>query len=774
MEFSDFLKKDFYDFSSSPFAKTEEGSVLETVAQSFAGRKDAVKELLQLLTSDKIKLIHIKGPSGTGKTYFVKSILYLLEKKVLTYYFECSQATNIDDIILSLFNYLKKTTAKDREYIKNFKISASYSIDERLINRIKNLQKPLLIFIEDIENLFQATGKNNRAELISFLNFLSSVPVIKVIATGEYLPDMEDKKGVCTLKIGGLRQQEAYKLIEKAEVSDSEGLTQSIFEITGGNPENILLFCAFVKNSKLPANELVQRVQTSGGNFKKLVAEQVYDYIPQEYKDLADFLILSRHSFSLEALKKLDFIPDTEEKINYLLSTKLLSESNSNFQIKPVLKNYLIPKISKDQKVKIHNRLHDMYSDQIAAKLEQRILPVSRKLLYSEQYFHYVKLSELGVIPEYDAKTRRQMEAEDFLARVEEDEGPDSMDEKLHGELDSVSDEDYDSQISLSEDEKVLVEDAEKEKTSEDNGNVEKTDFDLLQKAGEELKQSLESFQEQDDRLNYNAVLFKLANLYKEHYRHDQALQNYYAILNSEQQYIPDGILHEVLENIGEIYDYRKDFASSINYFTKALLEAQELGNKTKKAEIYFKIALAFDDLGDYESALKFYRQNIETSDNPAENQFLAAACSNTADIYDEMDNPLKAIEFYKKSFDYDKRVNNPEGEYEVLSRLGNIYFETGNYTEAGKCFYKELSIAKEIKDPYKIAMSYIDIGDIFLFEKNYEKAIKAFMLAKKSINTTISTDSKEKINRRFRQVIDEVGRKKYNDLLQKIRAKHA
>lgn len=801
MEFSCYLKKNFCDESLSSKEIYDESVInmlenkyLEEVLKSeMKNNKDIIKEVFQLLCSDKIRQIYIKGCSGTGKTYLLKTISNILNKKVLTYYYECVQATNLDDIILSLFNYLKKVTPKDTGYIRNFKISSSYSIDERLINRIKNLKKPLLVFIDGLENIFESEDLKIKKDLMSFLYFISSVSSIKIISSGKELPELENRKQVYTISLNGLCMEDALKLLKENKIELSEENARNFWEITKGYPENIQLFSSLINSYGLSVEETTEKLKNSKTVFDKVATEQLYNLIPENYRDLANFFILVRHSFSIDTLKKIDYTNNIEEKIKYLESIKLLNKNNEYYRIKQNFKKHLCKLISQEDKNKIHTWLHELYSVQIAAKLENRLMPVSRRLLYTEQFYHYKKLDESGMIEKYKSKTTRQQEAEAFFTKVEDesyensdqiikDHEEDNIDYQKENfyEFDDIYQEDGDfPKITLSEEEKSLLaeEDELKETKISQSSNeineseiINETDFDSIEALEKKLFKSLENYK--DDRLNYNYILFKLANLYKEHFRHEQALQNYCSVLNSDAAHLPLDILPEILGNIGEIFDYRKDFDTSINYFKKALIESEKQGNQLQKIKLYFKIALTYDDAGDYENALKFYQKNIEISENPAENPYIGAALSNTADIYDEVGNPVKAIEFYKKSLDFDSTTNNLEGMYEVLSKLGNIYFETGNKQEARKCFHKELNIGKEINDPYKIAMSYIDIGDVFLSETNYEKAVKAFILAKKSINITISTDSKEKIDRRFRQVIEKIGKKEYDALLKRIKSK--
>jgi len=494
--------------------------------------------------------------------------------------------------------------------------------------------------------------------------------------------------------------------------------------------------------------------------------------ISDNYTDLINFFALARHSFSPETLYKLGFDHNIKEKLCYLNSYMLLDENNSSFQLKQRFRGYIALKISLEDRINIHNQLHEIYSEQISTKLEERILPVSRGLLYSEQDHHFTSLIRLEEREEHPVEntgntgTERLLpEKEDFALEIRQ---VDSIDGEEQDFLNNFSDEKL-SEIKLTDEEKAFVLDKPAPKETEIIEQVEK----LPLRAEEELIEMLIASEKQDNKLDYNLALFKLANLHKEHFRHDQALTNYYAVLNSKLQGIPDYIISESLESIGEIYDYRRDYTVSASYYIKALNEAEKAANTKQKARIYFKMALSCDDAGDFDKAFEFYGKNIDVSQDIEVNPYLAASYSNTAAICEEQNSPINAIDMYKKSLDFDIQANNLEGQHDVFSKLGNIYFEAENYSEAGRYFYKELDIAKKIDDPYKIAMSYIDIGDIFLVEKNHEKAIKAFILAKKSIDKTISTDSREKINRRFKQVITEIGRKKYSEILDKFRAKN-
>ena len=143
----------------------------------------------------------------------------------------------------------------------------------------------------------------------------------------------------------------------------------------------------------------------------------------------------------------------------------------------------------------------------------------------------------------------------------------DNKEEKNPKFLDQISidnlseDKNDDSKIKLSEEEKKLFDTTQHEtedlkvETSEEISSEVYTEISAEDKNNEEeLLKILNLYENQKDYLKYNDVLFNLANLHKDHFRHDQAMKHYYEILNSEEQYIPESIKAEVLEGVTILY----------------------------------------------------------------------------------------------------------------------------------------------------------------------------------------------------------------------------
>lgn len=814
------------------------------IFNNIVNRSEYIKEACGFLNSGKQKLFLISGFQGSGKTELINTLAFALEENILNFYYECSSGTNLDDVILSLFGFLKKMSSISPEYKRSFKISGSQSIDERLINSIKNLNRPLLIIIDGFENLINDNFDVEHKELMHFLKFMSSLPEIKIIISGRKVNfyDFKNYENISEIKLGALEEQEAYKLLKDNGLIETESVLKQIFQITRGYPENILWFLNTVNNQQISSFDLMQEYYSeSSKSFEEFIYQKLFESIENDFSKIIYFFASIRHSLSLETVEKLNFTDNISEKINYLSLKMILTQNRGNFYIKSLVKNVIYSNMTAEEKKQIHRYLYELYSEQISKKLEDRFFYISRKLLYSEQYYHYMCLINLGDKSLADLKTTTLSALKPdykylytniadslFVGSKETASVPVEIAENhevkkfaeniLPKKIYRASDNVLDFKIELTEEEKKLLaeeniaDESEKvislqevfplkiqkeQNLTKNNIEDEKTDkifkklTGLEEKAAnlklegnvlfkerkfdraiEKFKEALILYENMRDSKNINDTLALIANACNECFRHDIALTYYYKILNSKEIVESE---HKIaaLCGIGDILDYREDYENAVKFYQKALEEAESAGNISQKANVSFKKALAYDDLGNSSKALEFYLKNTSISQDVEINPYIAASYANIAAIYEEREDAGKAKKYYSESLKFDKIMNNREGQYETLSKLGNIHFEMNQCQIANEYFHRAISIARKINDSYKIAMSCLDIGDIYLSEKHYEKALKAFITAGKTIEKTISTDSREKIDRRFKKVINEIGEHNFKQIIEKLKKKH-
>jgi len=829
--------------------------IFENFVYCFTNRKSYLTDIFDSLNSKNQNLILINGFQGTGKTTLVKVVEASLEENVLCFYHEFSQISNLDDIILSLYRYLKKYNAKDPEYARTNKLIGNQSIDERLINYLKTLKRPLVIILDGFENIFKIKSDSVDNELHNFINFLLSIEHIKLIISGRKIPlaFKTDKDTTLTLRLGGLDENDALQILEDSNIDCSQSTLSQLVEISRGYPESMMLFISAVKVAKLDAFDILKEYARSDDCFEEYIVKKIYDNIPDYAKKLSWHFAVIRHYIDLETLKKLNLADDTEKSIVCLSSSHVLTSNSGVYYIKKALKEYIYKKIPYTEKISIHKYWHELYAEQLARKLDERYFSISRKLLHSEQYYHYICLTKLDknfninssnkikymsdthLAPLYTAKDN-ESDAEknpsykngnpsdnaeviksessyndiytesDLTIELTDEEKSlldgsvempdntpeitDDISEQVQQKPENVDDlRDYylnNAQIQISDDKADYIL-TNLKKAYEISNNLQDSfslanistsianvlkETDKLDEAVEYYNKAYRLFSGLNDNINAAQTILNLANIYNECYKHDIALQYYHRIIDNGNLKFPEKTYIEALIGIGEIHDYREELNLALRFYKEAYDKAISIDDEVIKSTVCFKLALAYDDMKDTGNALHFYIKSIEISSDYGKNPNLSSAYANIAAIYEEMNDKNQAKEYYLKSLKIDKTLNNWEDQYKTLSRLGNIYFENGNIKEAFYSFQRELAIAKSLNDPYLKAMSFLDLGDLYFYLKNYPKAVKAFILARKTIGNTISTDSKEKIERRFRQVISEINEEKFNEIIKSIQKK--
>lgn len=299
--------------------------------------------------------------------------------------------------------------------------------------------------------------------------------------------------------------------------------------------------------------------------------------------------------------------------------------------------------------------------------------------------------------------------------------------------------------------------------TSISNHEAEKTCFE----------KALHFFVEANKTNEILSTKLKIANSNRLAYKHEEALKEYFSLIekfranNSETQLILSYI------GIGDIYNYRLDYDNAIQYYIQALNLSKQNNNADLIIETSFKIGLIYDDILDEKNAQAYYQRCAEVEQNASPSYYLASALSNLASIYQEKGNIESSIELYKKSLQNDVVIENIEGQYSTLTQLSELYLQENDKVLYLETLKKALETAKLEKDVFHISTSYFSLGEFFEAEGQMDKAVKSLLMAKKIIQTTVSTDSKQKIDRKLHKIQSKIGAEEFKNIIDGLKIKH-
>ncbi len=798
---------------------------------TLSDRKDIILDILETLNSGKEKLIFVRGLQGVGKTTLIRAVNKFVDNQVLHFYYTCSAITNLDDIILSFYNFfnkkleIKETKRTDINNINN-------SIDEKLFSYLKTLKRPLLVTIDDFDRLIK-DNTEIKEDILVFLRYLASVPDLKLLIAGQHIPISNigiRNEFINDIKLSGLDKEQSINFLKQISKDIPDHLLPKIYEITHGYPETLLWFVNALNLMKIEPFDLAKNYFMQEDAFDDFIIKDFYNSLSDSQKNVLHVLTLIRHPLKTHSIKNIFTITNLQDQLDYLKSTKLIAYANDSYCVKDYIKNIIINLIPKEKQIEHHKFIYNLYTKEISKTLKERTIPISRKLMHTEQYYHYNYLFNNGVIKTPRATGIKKEFSPELLiySSLQEQYSPEFydianmqvlptknnelvQDNQSVNEIASQIEEDIVAQ--LTQDELKLLDadsfqneainsimqadnlaelnslkDAEVQHLNvpqlPDNSSNEQN-FAVQYK---NLSQSLYSQRKKEEAINHlqKAINIssatgeldfmlecqtQLAEIYMASYKHNNALNIYNEMLNF-QHHMPDMLLASTLLGIANIYSYKKDYDNALKYYhlVEAIKDAK-LDDKVK-ALLYFNLALIYDDIKQPPKALKYYKLNTQIT-NSENNPNLSDSYFNLASIFDEKNDLEKAIHFYKKSLLVDQNNNNYEGLFKTYSILGNIYYEKENHSAAIKCFNEEIKIAKSSNDPYWISRAYLDVGEYYLNIKQYANTLKFFIRAQKVLGKTISTDSKERIERKLRLLFNELGEKKFNEYLKEIKRKN-
>jgi tetratricopeptide (TPR) repeat protein len=211
------------------------------------------------------------------------------------------------------------------------------------------------------------------------------------------------------------------------------------------------------------------------------------------------------------------------------------------------------------------------------------------------------------------------------------------------------------------------------------------------------------------------------------------AIENFESALeksNEEPNHIEKG---KIEINLGIVSTIKGLFDEALNYFKRALINYEKVGDKKRIAEIHQNIGMVYSKKGDYKYAINEFDESLSYAIEANYLQNIGIVYLSKAFAYSKMNDFSLANAFADKSMEVAHKLNDKLTIAEVYKIKGIIqrslqnfilaenYFETslrlnieaGNqlnraetYQELG-ALYKEMGKLKQSKENFKLALEY-------------------------------------------------------------------
>ena len=737
-----------------------------------------IEKIVKFFNSDA-PLLLVNGFMGTGKVMVVNQALSFLDESVITLRYNCFETTILDDILLEFFDNFKRLTAQG---VIQFPKARTENFTQKINAYFDSILKPVVIVINSFEQIL----KNNKQEILDFILHISKLTNVKIVLIGRKFDYTDFGENFERVAISALEKGIFEKYLKSEDFKQIGPLSDELYKYSRGYYFYTTLAIKVMQARKLNLIDFLSGYTKSFLSFNEFILREALSLVDPVSGHLLRFLTIMRHPVNVKLLKTLNLY--NAERIAYFVDNMILTREGSLIYLQDYYKDISQNSIADNIAVKIHKSCVELYKTQLPLKPLERDLLISRQTMRAEIEFHSLFIPQKPVLlqkPVPEVEFIEQKVAEEIPQTKEE---KDEQIKKISFVFDSEENE-LAIMNKIADSINTFVDiSAKNQQTLDEIKNMSLINLLNLAKKEEEkfdykkvimILQKALTMNKDDDFYTFLPILYtKLGeNFYKLSDWFNA--QKYYEL--AEEFYVSTGDTEKINECKYEIANifyitFKREKAKKIleeilleiispNLKLKSeLLLASITGNSIKSAlpssttgieksvlaEVYFKYALNCDEEGDIETAVKFYKKCVETSQDPKINKFLSSTLANLATIFDEHGKTEVAVKYLQESLRLDEITQNNNGIYVSAMKLSEMISDKNKslaYLKRAK------NCAIELNEPFYIASSDLALGDFYYSQKNYAVALKYYDKAKSLAQNNFTKDNIVKIEQRINDI---------------------
>lgn len=754
-----------------------------------------IEETCNFLQSNE-KLLLINGFKGCGKHIFIDFMISGLDSDVLTIKYNCFETTILDDMLLSFFETFRK-------YVIKGKITPPRQKTENFTQKINTyfgtIQKPILVILSSFDTIL----KNNKGEILSFIQHLQKYPNIKIILTARtFNYDDFENTNYARTTILALTKNNFERLLKDNDIKNIGVLSNELYKQTHGYFNYINLSIKIMQIRQLNIAKFLELFSKSLLPFDDFILREALSLVDPVSLHLFRLLAIMRIPIHLNLLKSLHLYD--EQRIYFFVNIPLLSVEGECLYLKDYYREIIEHQIQDNVMLKLHKACIELYETQLPLKPLERDLRLSRQTMRNEIEYHSLFL------PKKPEKTYQPL-----LVQLDNTINIEAVGPKHVTNMQSTSEKNT-SNNSESKNEKIEKINFIIEDEAILDGIAESINTFITEKAEtnelaiESNKMSLSEIlnNAKADETNYNyknaiilyqtalakvdddnydkflpTIYIRLAKVYKNMSKWYEALeyytkaQDYYSnVANTEK-------IAEIKLEIANIYfiiykhenakyilrDLEKNtnlpdelkikinllqakLSTNLNeeyaYYNKSIPLITVSTDKSIIAELYYRYASINDEKDNRKTALEYYKKCAEIKTN---NNYLSRAYSSLAELCDEAGKTELAIKYYIQSLEIDSssKSKNYNGMYTNAHSLAEIY---SSKDENKSLHYLNLAkkYAKELNEPYYMIDISMEIGNYYLLRKDFQKTLSSYEEAYNIAKRSFSKDNTDKIKNKI------------------------
>lgn len=714
-------------------------------------------------------LLLVNGFMGTGKFQIVNQALSFLDKDVITIKYNCYETTILDDILLEFFEVFKKLAAQN--VIETPKVKTE-NFTGKINAYLDSITKPCVIVL----NSFEQVLKDNKQDILDFIFHLSKSYKIKTVIISRKFDYADFQQNYTRVAVNALDKGVFEKYLREEGFKQIGPLSDELYKYSRGYWFYTTLAIKIMQYRKLSLGDFLSGYTKSFQTFNDFILREALSLVDPVSGHLFRFLTLMRHPVNVKLLKTLNLYD--ADRIAYFVDNLVLSRDGSMIYLQDYYKVIAENSIAENILVKIHKSCIELYNTQLPLKPLERDLLISRQTMRKEIEYHNLFIPKKPqIMPKEEPIEVKYVQPQAPVTKEEKDEQIKHISFVFETEADEMA---IMNKIANSINRFVDISDKKSQALDEvknlplveliNLAKKEEMKFEYLKAAM--IYQKALTMNKDDDYYTFLPMIYtRLAKAFKNmsdwfnsQKYYELALEFYISTGDNEKvnEYKYEiANLHYITFKCDKAENLLKDILKeniSINLKTKCELLYNSISNraitlpedtseidKNVLAELYFKYALNCDECGDLESAVKYYKKCVETSQDIKVNAYLSSALTNLASIYDEDGRSELAVKYLHESLRLDEISKNYNGLYVSSMKLAEISKDKAlDYLQRARTY------ATELGENFYIVLSDISIGDYYYNKKMYSDALKFYREAKKIAKNDADNENIRKIEQRI------------------------
>lgn len=175
---------------------------------------------------------------------------------------------------------------------------------------------------------------------------------------------------------------------------------------------------------------------------------------------------------------------------------------------------------------------------------------------------------------------------------------------------------------------------------------------------------------------------------------------------------------------IGVGRDYNGEPEKAIESYLNALTYFQSSKNKIGQAKVYNNIGNLYRD-NDYDKALEYLTKALTIANQIGDDELIASIYLNLGNVYTRQKDYYRALSFYNKSNTLFTKLNNTEYKITCMQDMGVAYFNLVQYDKAEAMLLKSNEDAKKFDRPQQIASIDLTLSSLYIAKRDFDQAEK-------------------------------------------------